>query len=72
MLKIGRSHSLSLCSLTVSLSCGAMTSENCTFLVQMSVTATDPDPCAYTICRCAPNVCRIRLDFTVLQKKNHR
>ena len=49
----------------VSLACGAMSSENCTYLVQSSVTTTDPNPCTYTICKCSPNVCRMRLDFTV-------
>lgn len=57
-----------LCSfyVLVSLSCGGATSDNCTYLVQTTVTdATDPDPCTYTICKCNDNICRIRLDFTV-------
>ncbi|CAB4068639.1 unnamed protein product [Lepeophtheirus salmonis] len=42
-----------------SLGCGGTTSENSTYL---EVTSRTTD-CAYTICRCSTNVCRIRLDF---------
>ena len=48
----------------VVLGCGGSASQNCTYLVQSSVT-TLTSPCAYTICPASSNICRIRFDFTV-------
>ncbi|XP_059078349.1 uncharacterized protein LOC131876855 [Tigriopus californicus] len=45
------------------LSCGGMSSENCTYLVQTSTT-TAINPCKYTICPCDKHICRLRFDFT--------
>ena len=45
---------------TFSLGCGAMTSENCTYLS----TDVSSSSCAYTICKCNPEVKLLRLDFT--------
>ena len=50
--------------LTVSLSCGGSASENCTYLVQSSVT-TLTSPCTYKVCPCNTNICRLRFDFQV-------
>ncbi|TRY74498.1 hypothetical protein TCAL_12450 [Tigriopus californicus] len=47
----------------VTLSCGGMSSENCTYLVQTSTT-TAINPCKYTICPCDKHICRLRFDFT--------
>jgi hypothetical protein len=52
-------------SLTVSLACGATSSQNSTYLVKTDV-ATLQAPCIYTICPTANSICRIRLDFTVI------
>ena len=49
----------------VSLGCGSLSSENCTYLVQASSTTLDDNPCGYTICPCGQNICRLRLDFAV-------
>ena len=48
----------------VELSCGSASSENCTYLVETTTTAI-ANPCEYSLCRSSPNICRIRLDFTV-------
>ncbi|TRY76323.1 hypothetical protein TCAL_15909 [Tigriopus californicus] len=50
----------------VALTCGQTTSSNCSYLTQ----PTNPtgsnmvSVCQYTVCKCTPDVCRIRLDFT--------
>ena len=50
----------------VELSCGGMTNENCTYLMQEPITSTpEVEPCIFTICKCASNICRIRFDFNV-------
>ncbi|TRY78172.1 hypothetical protein TCAL_16686 [Tigriopus californicus] len=51
--------------ISVSLTCGSSTSENCTYLVQSGVTSVSPNPCTYTICKCSNTICRIRFDFTI-------
>jgi hypothetical protein len=48
-----------------SMSCGSSTSENNTYFIQSATTAPTPNVCVYTICRSAPTICRIRLDFTI-------
>jgi len=48
----------------ITLSCGDMTSENCTYLVQESTTTPDTSNCNYRICPMNSNICRIRLHFT--------
>ena len=56
----------------VAVQCGSRTSENCTYLVQPATTSTPSvDPCTYTICKCSPNVCRIRFDFNASPVKWH-
>ena len=50
----------------VSLDCGKTSSENCTYLVQEATTSPDDTCCEYTICPSSSNICRIRLDFTVI------
>eukprot|EP00095_Tigriopus_kingsejongensis_P003986 maker-scaffold141_size315519-snap-gene-2.17 protein:Tk03986 transcript:maker-scaffold141_size315519-snap-gene-2.17-mRNA-1 annotation:"PREDICTED: uncharacterized protein LOC101458455" len=52
---------------TLSLGCGSMSSENCTYLTQSSTTANTISPCTYTICPCDSNICRIRFDFDSFQ-----
>eukprot|EP00094_Tigriopus_californicus_P011755 TCALIF_11356-PC protein Name:"Protein of unknown function" AED:0.24 eAED:0.24 QI:0/0.71/0.87/1/0.85/0.75/8/132/239 len=53
-------------SISVALTCGQTTSSNCSYLTQ----PTNPtgsnmvSVCQYTVCKCTPDVCRIRLDFT--------
>ena len=54
----------------VSLSCGGSASENCTYLVQSSVTSLT-SPCTYKICPCNTNICRMRFDFQVRQLKGY-
>ncbi len=53
---------------TVVVTCGGTKSENCTYLVQSSVTSLT-SPCTYSICPCNNNICRLRFDFTVSFKK---
>jgi hypothetical protein len=48
----------------VTMKCGATASENCTYIVQESTTTPDRF-CSYKLCKSGPNICRIRLDFTV-------
>ena len=50
--------------ISVSLACGATTSENCTYLT-LAATATPASACTYTICPASSTVSRIRLDLTV-------
>ncbi|TRY62166.1 hypothetical protein TCAL_13661, partial [Tigriopus californicus] len=48
----------------VSLSCGGVSSENCTYLEQSGSSNPVSNPCTFKICKCSSNICRIRLDFT--------
>ncbi|TRY75391.1 hypothetical protein TCAL_15627 [Tigriopus californicus] len=50
---------------TVTLSCGATTVENCTYLVETG-SASTISPCKYTVCPCSRDICRIRFDFMVV------
>ncbi|XP_059099771.1 uncharacterized protein LOC131893679 isoform X2 [Tigriopus californicus] len=48
----------------INLACGGTSSENCTYLVQSSTTATNEmTSCQYTICPCDKHICRLRFDF---------
>ena len=53
----------------VSLDCGKTSSENCTYLVQDATTAPDDTCCEYTLCPASSNICRIKLDLTVIIKQ---
>jgi len=44
------------------LSCGQSTNDNNTYLMQNDATMTN-SPCAYKVCPCNNNICRIRYDF---------
>ncbi|XP_059079506.1 uncharacterized protein LOC131877755 isoform X2 [Tigriopus californicus] len=51
---------------TFSLACGATSTEECSFLMMNGMApgmSPIPSPCVYTICRSAPDICRIRFDF---------
>ena len=50
--------------ISVILSCGGSSAENCSYIVQAATTTISPS-CAYTICPKSNNICRIRYDFTV-------
>ena len=50
---------------SVSLACGATTSENCTYLTLAATAAVAGTGCTYTICPASSTVSRIRLDLTV-------
>ena len=50
---------------SVSLACGATTSENCTYLSLASTAAVAGTSCTYTICPASSTVSRIKLDLTV-------
>lgn len=45
------------------LGCGGTSSENCTHLVQSGPSNPTSNSCTFTLCKCASNICRIRLDF---------
>ena len=45
----------------VTLSCGATSSENCTYFQSST---NDPGACRVTICPCSDNICQLRLDFS--------
>lgn len=47
----------------ISLACGGMTSDNCTYITQSATNTITPSPCQYKICKCKGDICRIRLDF---------
>lgn len=47
----------------MALACGDSSSVNNSYIVQSGVT-TLSSPCAYTICPCSTDICRIRYDFT--------
>ena len=49
----------------VVLSCGGMSSQNCTYLEQASFTSITTNPCQYRLRRNDDDVCRIRLDFNM-------
>ena len=51
--------------ISVNLSCGGSSSENCTYIELASTSAPNPSTCEYTICPCTNNICRMRLDFEV-------
>lgn len=46
---------------TFSLECGETVAESCVFITKP--TGPLPSPCNYRICKCNPNICRIKLDF---------
>ena len=50
---------------SVSLACGATTSENCTYLSLASTATVAGTACTYTICPATSTVSRIKLDLTV-------
>ncbi|XP_059097607.1 uncharacterized protein LOC131891928 [Tigriopus californicus] len=50
------------------LSCGATTVENCTYLVETG-SASTISPCKYTVCPCSRDICRIRFDFMTFNIK---
>eukprot|EP00095_Tigriopus_kingsejongensis_P012205 maker-scaffold767_size101014-snap-gene-0.9 protein:Tk12205 transcript:maker-scaffold767_size101014-snap-gene-0.9-mRNA-1 annotation:"PREDICTED: uncharacterized protein LOC100903241" len=50
----------------VRIGCGQKTSENCTIL-QPTLETMGARSCQYDVCRCNPNVCRIRFDLTKFQ-----
>ena len=50
---------------SVSLACGATTSENCTYLTLAATASVAGTACTYTICPASSTVSRIRLDLTV-------
>ncbi len=57
---------LIMCKLVL-LDCGDSSSQNLTYLVEDSANYADNGPsCSYTICRSGDEICRIRLDFTVI------
>ncbi len=55
----------SLLFIPVQLGCGQSSSENNTYLLMASTTNPSIPNCVYSLCEASPNVCRIRLDFTV-------
>ena len=50
---------------SVTLACGARTSENCTYLTLAATSSNTNSACTYTICPATSTVSRIRLDLTV-------
>ena len=51
--------------ISVTLTCGATTSENCTYLTLAATPSVAATSCTYTICPASSTVSRIRLDLTV-------
>ena len=49
----------------VTYGCGIRTSENISYFLQSSDQSELTSPCSYTLCKCVPDICRIRLDFIV-------
>ncbi|TRY70610.1 hypothetical protein TCAL_02321 [Tigriopus californicus] len=60
--RMGTCYTVDECSRRMSLSCGGSSSDNCTYLTE-SMSPGSVMECQYEICKCAPDVCRIRLDF---------
>ena len=55
-------YELLKCHFLVNLGCGSITSQNNTYLSSSNIETTT-NSCTYTICKCDPNVCRIKFDF---------
>ena len=51
--------------ISVTLTCGATTSENCTYLTLAATATVASTQCSYTICPASSTVSRIKLDLTV-------